>query len=171
GGGEGCTYPDEKPSTIRKKFHHLTFYGFLLCFAATSVATFYHYGLGWKAPYPFLSLPVMLGTVGGIGLLVGPSGLFFLKRISDKNLGDEEQRGMDDGFLVLLFLTSLTGLALMALRETNAMGVLLAVHLAVVLALFLTMPYGKFMHALYRVAALARFHAERKLPPPQVGSE
>ena len=37
---------------------------------------------------------------------------------------------------------------------------LLAVHLGVVLALFLTLPYGKFMHAVYRVAALV--HAARE---------
>ena len=37
--------------------------------------------------------------------------------------------GMDVGFLVLLFFTSLTGLLLLILRETPAMGTLLAVHL------------------------------------------
>jgi citrate/tricarballylate utilization protein len=51
------------------------------------------------------------------------------------------------------------------------MGVLLAVHLGVVLALFLTLPYGKFVHALYRFAALVRFHIERKRPVPQIGAE
>jgi hypothetical protein len=30
-----------------------------------------------------------------------------------------------------------------------------------VLALFLTLPYGKFVHAAYRLAALARHHSER----------
>ena len=30
----------------RRRFHHLTFYGFVLCFAATCVATLYHYVLG-----------------------------------------------------------------------------------------------------------------------------
>ncbi len=44
------------------------------------------------------------------------------------------------------------------------MGVMLCLHLGAVLALFLTMPYGKFAHALYRVAALARFHLERRRP-------
>ncbi|MBV8031775.1 MAG: tricarballylate utilization 4Fe-4S protein TcuB [Betaproteobacteria bacterium] len=171
GGGEGCTYPQDEASGARRVFHHFTFYGFLLCFAATCVGTLYHYGFGWKAPYPFLSLPVILGTLGGVGLLLGPAGLAWLKRKADASLKDEAQRGMDDGFLLLLFLTSLTGLLLLAFRETHAMGVLLAVHLAMVLALFLTLPYGKFMHGLYRLAALARFHAERKLPPPRVGSE
>jgi citrate/tricarballylate utilization protein len=171
GGGEGCTYPGEKPSSARRRFHHLTFYGFLLCFAATCVATLYHYALGWKAPYPFLSLPVLLGTLGGLGLLLGPAGLWWLKRRSDPELTDPEQGGMDLGFLVLLFLTSLTGLLLLAFRETRAMGVLLTVHLGVVLALFLTLPYGKFVHALYRFAALVRYHIERGRPVPQLGSE
>ncbi len=171
GGGEGCTYPDETPSFARRNFHHLTFYGFMLCFGATSVATIYHYVFGWKAPYPLASLPVVLGTLGGIGLLVGPAGLLALKRRRDPMLVDVKQDGMDSGFLALLFLVSLTGLALLFGRETRAMGVLLAIHLGVVLALFLTLPYGKFMHALYRFAALVRFHVERHRPLPSIGSE
>ena len=171
GGGEGCTYPDEKPSFARRNFHHLTFYGFLLCFAATGVATILHYVFGIRAPYPFWSLPVLLGTIGGIGLLIGPVGLLWLMAKRDALLADEKQAGMDAAFLVLLFLTGLTGLALMAFRETRAMGVLLAVHLGAVLALFLTLPYGKFVHALYRFAALVRFHIERRRPLPQIASE
>jgi len=171
GGGDGCTYPDDKPSFARRTFHHLTFYGFLLCFAATSTATIYHYALNWKAPYPFWSLPVLLGTVGGVGLLVGPAGLAWLKRRRDPDLADPAQRGMEAGFLALLFLTSLTGLALLAFRETAAMGMLLVAHLGIVLALFATMPYGKFVHALYRLAALARFHLERRRPPEHTAPE
>ncbi len=171
GGGEGCTYPGARPSFARRNFHHLTFYGFMLCFAATSVATIYHYGFGWKAPYSFYSLPVILGMLGGVGLLVGPAGLLWLKGRSDPELSDPTQRGMDAGFIVLLFFVSLTGLALLFLRDTRAMGVLLAVHLGFVLALFVTLPYGKFVHALYRLAALVRFHIERRRPLPEIGTE
>jgi citrate/tricarballylate utilization protein len=78
---------------------------------------------------------------------------------------------MDVAFLALLFLTGLTGLLLLALRETAGMGSLLAIHLAMVLALFATMPYGKFVHAGYRLAALVRYHAERRRPPPEVAAE
>ena len=171
GGGDGCTYPDDRPSMTRKWFHHLTFYGFMLCFAATAVATIYHYGFGWRAPYSLLSLPVVLGTVGGLGLLVGPLGLLWLRTKRNPELSDQKQTGMDVGFLVLLFVTSLTGLLLLFLRETSAMGTLLAVHLGVVMALFLTMPYGKFVHAIYRLAALARFSIERRRPAPKFSSE
>jgi len=171
GGGDGCRYPDEKLSHSRRVYHHLTFYGFLLCFAATSVATVYHYAFGWKAPYPFLSLPVVLGTVGGIGLIAGPLGLMALRRRRDPELAAPEQKGMDEGFLALLVAISVTGLALAFLRETGVMGVLLCLHLGAVLALFLTMPYGKFAHALYRVAALVRFHLERRRPVAFIAPE
>lgn len=171
GGGDGCLYPDERPSHLRRWFHHFTFYGFMLCFAATCVATVYHYALGWKAPYPFWSAPVVLGTLGGIGLLIGPAGLWWLKRVRDPALGATKDGGMDVAFLFLLWLTSASGLALLAWREAPGMAFLLALHLAVVMALFLTLPYGKFVHAVYRFAALLRYHLERKRPLPELGTE
>ena len=158
-------------SPARRAFHHLTFYGFMLCFAATSVATVYHYVLGLSAPYPWTSLPVVLGVLGGLGLVAGPAGLLWLRRRRDPALSDPAQSGLDAGFLLLLLATSVTGLALLALRETRAMGVTLALHLGAVLALFFMLPYGKFVHGLYRVAALRRFHVERRQPLPGIGSE
>jgi len=162
GGGEGCAYPDEVPSQARRGFHHLTFYGFALCFAATTVAATYHNVFGWEAPYPFLSVPVLLGTVGGVGLLIGPVGLLWLKSARNPETSDQGQTGMDIAFLVLLFLTSLTGMLLLALRETSAMSVTLVVHLGIVMGLFLTMPYGKFVHGIYRFGALVRNAKEKR---------
>ena len=66
GGGHGCNDRDEAFSMTRRRFHHAMFYGFLLCFASTCVATFYDHFLGHPAPYPFFSPPVLLGFVGGI---------------------------------------------------------------------------------------------------------
>jgi len=162
GGGVGCMNEDEEPTDTRRTYHHLTFYGFMLCFAATSIATLYHYLLGREAPYPWYDLPVVLGTIGGIGLLIGPMGLLKAKMNRDEALRDEPRAGMEVAFLAMLFFTSLTGLALLFLRETPAMGLLLALHLGVVFALFLTLPYGKFVHGLYRFAALVRYAKERK---------
>lgn len=162
GGGVGCYGADERPDDKRRLYHHLTFYGFLLCFAATSVGTIYHYVFGWIAPYPWWDLPVMLGTLGGIGLLAGPAGLLAAKWTRDPALRDDARFDMDAAFLVMLFLTSLTGLALLLLRATPAMGLLLALHLGVVFAFFITMPYGRFVHGLYRFAALVRYAKERR---------
>ena len=62
-GGAGCTYPREHDSQSRRWFHHFTFYGFMLCFASTTVATLYHYLIAREAPYPWWDLPVVLGTL------------------------------------------------------------------------------------------------------------
>ena len=50
----------------------------------------------------------------------------------------------------------------MILRDTGAMGMLLAIHLGVVLGLFLSLPYGKFVHGLYRFLALVKYASERR---------
>ena len=153
---EDCTTAPEVRTPWRRRFHHATFYGFALCFAATCVGALYHF-VGWQAPYAYTSLPVVLGTTGGIGLLVGPTGLLLQRRRRDPALMDATQEKLDRAFIVLLLLTSVTGLLLLALRHEAVMGLLLIVHLAIVLALFLTLPYGKFVHGLYRTAALLKY--------------
>jgi citrate/tricarballylate utilization protein len=162
GGQGGCATTDDRLDDRRKHYHHATFYGFMLCFASTSVATLYHYLLGREAPYPWYDLPVLLGIVGGVGLIVGPAGLLAAKWRRDPALVDTTNFGMDVAFLAMLFLTSVTGLALLGLRNTPAMGMLLAVHLGVVFSLFLTMPYGKFVHGIYRLLALVRYADESR---------
>jgi citrate/tricarballylate utilization protein len=164
GHGEGCNDADDRFTLMRRRFHHFTFYGFMLCFAATSVATLYHYVLHEEAPYALTSLPVILGTLGGFGLLIGPAGLFWLKLQRHPQHVDAAQKGMDMGFIALLFLTSASGLALLAGRDGIWMASLLAVHLGIVMALFATLPYGKFAHGIFRCAALLKNAIEKRLP-------
>ncbi len=161
--GQDCTSGVEVRTPWRRYFHHCTFYGFALCFASTTVAAIYHVVFGWRAPYAITSLPVVLGAVGGAGLVVGPVGLLAQWRRRDPALRDPAQRGLDISFIVMLLMTSVTGLLLLAFRTGSRMPVLLVVHLGFVLFLFLTLPYGKFVHGLYRAAALLKFSAE----PPQ----
>lgn len=168
GGGAGCVNDEgdddgKAAKDSRRLYHHLTFYGFLLCFASTCVATLYHYSLGREAPYPWWDLPVVLGTLGGIGLVIGPIGLMRAKAARDPALRDRTATGMEHAFTTTLFLLGATGLALLVLRGTPAMGTLLAVHLGAVFAFFVTMPYGKFVHGIYRYAALVRYAKERKV--------
>ena len=70
------------------------------------------------------------------------------------------------GFIALLFFTSLTGLALWLARGTPALAALLAIHLGVVMALFATLPYGKFAHGIFRTASLLRHAVEKRQPNP-----
>ena len=101
-----------------------------------------------------------------------PTGPLWLNLRRDPQHGDAKQKPMDRGFIALLLLTSATGLALLAWRDSAAMGLLLAVHLGVVMALFLTLPYGKFAHGVFRSAALLKFSIEKRLPNRlQLGSD
>lgn len=172
GHGEGCNNEDDAFTLSRRRAHHLTFYGFMLCFAATSLATVYHYAFGWIAPYDLPSLPKVLGAIGGVSMLLGTAGLFKLNLQRHPMHGDAAQKPMDLGFIALLFLTSLSGLALWLGRGSAALPTLLAIHLGVVMALFATLPYGKFTHGIFRTAALLRYAVEKRQPNPiGVGSE
>ena len=166
GHGDGCHNDDDAYTLSRRRFHHLTFYGFLLCFAATSVATLYHYVFGWVAPYELPSLPKLLGAVGGLSLMVGTAGLWRLNRRRHPQHGDAKQKPMDLGFIALLFLTSASGLALWLGRGSAALPLLLCLHLGAVMALFATLPYGKFAHGVFRTAALLRHSVEKRQPNP-----
>jgi citrate/tricarballylate utilization protein len=162
GGGHGCWYPRPTTSESRRIFHSLVFYGFLLDLAATISAAILQDVLEQLPPYPLLSVPVVLGTVGGVMLLVGVIGLLVLKPRSDPEAADPHMTGMDLAFLVLLGLSAVTGLVLLALRSTPVMGALLAIHLGAIAGLFITAPYGKFAHVVYRYAALVRHTIEQK---------
>ena len=162
GHGEGCNNEDDAFTLSRRRAHHLTFYGFMLCFAATSLATVYHYALGWQAPYDLPSLPKALGAIGGVSLLLGTAGLFKLHVQRHPLHGDATQKPMDLGFIALLFFTSLSGLALWLARGSTGSPALLAMHLGIVMALFATLPYGKFAHGIFRTAALLRFAVEKR---------
>ncbi|MFW5332937.1 tricarballylate utilization 4Fe-4S protein TcuB [Hydrogenophaga sp. ZJX-1] len=166
GHGEGCHNEDDAYTLSRRRFHHLTFYGFLLCFAATSVATLYHYLLGQPAPYDLPSLPKLLGAVGGVSLALGTAGLWRLNLKRHPQHGDVAQKPMDRGFIALLFLTATSGLALWSARGTPALALTLCLHLGAVMALFATMPYGKFGHGIFRTAALLRHAVEQRQPNP-----
>jgi len=103
---------------------------------------------------------VVLGSLGGIGIIVGATGLLVLKVRSDRAPADERTRNLDWLFLLSLDIVSVTGMLLLVLRDTSAMPVLLVIHLATVLALYVSAPYGKFAHFVYRYVALVQNRLE-----------
>ena len=134
----------------------------MMCFASTSLGTLYHYLLGREAPYGYFEAPVLLGTIGGIVLCIGTAGLWIEKRRMDKRVLALATLGMDYAFIWLLFWVSATGLILLALRETSFMGLTLAIHLGLVYGFFLILPFSKFVHGIYRFAALLADAGEKQ---------
>jgi citrate/tricarballylate utilization protein len=163
-GGEdkGCYYPGENASRTRWILHLCVFWGFCFAFAATLVAFIYQDFLGLLPPYPILSAPVLLGSIGGVGMIIGATGLIYLKMRSDPAPADATHTSSDYVLLVVIDLAAITGMLLLVMRATPAMGSLLIIHLAVVLVLFVTAPYGKLVHFVYRYLALVQNRIESK---------
>ena len=111
-------------------------------------------------------MPKLLGAVGGVMLVLGTAGLWHLNRTRHALHGDAAQKTMDLGFIALLFLVSASGLALWLARGTPALALLLCLHLGAVMALFATLPYGKFAHGVFRTASLLRHAVEKRQPNP-----
>lgn len=162
GGGAECYYPERAaPSAVRRRLHGLVAYGFGLCFLSTVAAGVLQDILGSQPPYPVLSVPVLSGTVGGIGLALGSTGLLLLKARADETTSFRAMTVKDYGLLVGLTFLALSGLATLLTRDTAAFGIVYLVHLASIMVTFAAAPYSKLMHLMYRFLAIVRDNLER----------
>lgn len=141
GGGAGCETPG------RRGFHRVLLYGFGLCALSTTAAAVLQNVLGQHPPYGYLSVPVITGSVGGIAMLVGGTGLWV--------------RSGGSGFLWALLVLAATGMLTLLLRETAAFGPLLLVHVAAVAVAFGIAPYTKFVHGIFRTLSIHHDNLER----------
>jgi citrate/tricarballylate utilization protein len=166
GGGGDCYQPDPvAPSPARRVLHQAVLYGFALAFVSTALAAFFQDILGWEPPYPLWSAPVVTGALGGLLMLIGCTGLLWLKAQSSlkaPTLISRQMISMDNAFIVVLDMAALTGMLTLALRGTGAMATMLVLHIGSLVALYATAPYGKFVHGVYRFEALLKNRAEQR---------
>ncbi|BBF92790.1 tricarballylate utilization 4Fe-4S protein TcuB [Blastochloris tepida] len=162
GGGTGCREAEGAGSQHRRALHQTMVGGLGLCVLATVTAGLYGHVLGWQAPYPVLSLPVLSGLIGGVLLTAGAIGLLRLKRRAAPEPLAPETLGGESAMLALLAAVGATGLIVLAVRDTAAMGVALALHLGLVVGLLVVLPASKIVHAPFRAAALLRDAIERQ---------
>ena len=106
--------------------------------------------------------PRSTGPEGARGLVILLEALGAEVGVSDRVPGDGTMMQMDVSFILILFLSALSGMLLLALRETAAMGTLLAIHLGIIAAFFIMIPYGKLAHVVYRYAALVKNAVEQR---------
>jgi len=161
GGGAECNYPDDRPSPLRRHLHGWVAYGFLLCVLSTMSAAFEQDILGIHPPYPWLSVPVISGTLGGIGIALGCIGLIVLKTQTPDEEIDVPMRARDYALLSALLVLAVTGIAVLLSRTTSVYAPILVVHLSAVAISFLSAAYSKFAHVLYRMLALVQDNLER----------
>lgn len=161
GGGDGCFYPDhERSSDVRRLLHVALVAGFILANISTMLASLAQHYLEILPPYPVTSAPVLFGIAGGILTIAGTSGLIYMKARAAGRLISQEMLRMDWAFLIVFDLVSITGFLTLFFRETALMSAMLIAHLATLAALFVTIPYGKFSHVVYRLVALLQYRRE-----------
>jgi len=129
--------------------HIAIFWGFVLCGISTTLA-FLMKPEGAILP---LTHPVKIfGNVGGL-LLIGGLVAMFLVRFQQSGSPWDINRA--DIFLILLLLTTVSGVILEAIiyalgRSPLVTATAYWVHLVLVAGLFVTAPYTKFVHAIYK---------------------
>jgi len=163
GGGAGCYYPRERGSSARRRLHGCVVWGVLAAMVSTTLAAIEQDLLHVLPPYDIVSAPVLFGIAGGILMVVGCTGLLVLKPQSDPIPTSDRMKAMDYAFLVSLNLAAITGLLTLVLRSSSLMGLVFSIHLAVLAGLFVTAPYGKLVHFVYRFLALVKNAEEGSL--------
>lgn len=164
GADEGCTYPDGIPTQSRRILHQFVMVGFFLTFVSTVAAAFEQYALGLLPAYPYLSVPVLAGLLGGFAQILGCAGLLYLKRFNDRNQTTEVMMHADLAFLWALIALNATGLLVLFLRTTPVFSEALVVHLASVMVAFAVAPYTKFVHFIFRILAIFQNVLEEERP-------
>ena len=162
GGAEGCYSTSTRATSTRRILHYFVSYGFLLCLLATVSAAVEQDLQSINPPFDLISVPVICGVLGGVGLIVGSIGLLYGKRTQDATATYGPMTDLDRAFLIALLALGTTGLLTLIMRSRSLYGFVLAVHLGVVWASLLLAPYSKFVHFLYRLLALVQDNLERE---------
>jgi citrate/tricarballylate utilization protein len=163
GGGAECYYPERTtPSALRRRLHSMVAYGFGLCVVSTVAAGVMQDIIGSQPPYGWDSVPVICGTVGGVGLIIGCTSLLLLKARADEVTSFAQMTVKDYALLTGLTFLALSGLATLLTRDTAAFGIFFLIHLASVMVTFAAAPYSKLMHMVYRFLAIVRDNVEKE---------
>ncbi len=149
----------------RQLGHLLLLWGFLGALLTTTLLGIVMDVFGVKTPLPQTHPIKILGNVSAVLLVVGVVWLALNRLANARTAG--ASRGFDLFFLTLVVLLIFSGVGAEIGRYALPVPFALAIyvlHLGMVLALFLTFPFSKFAHALYRTLAMAheRLAVERR---------
>jgi quinone-modifying oxidoreductase, subunit QmoC len=151
----------------RRLGHLLLLWGFLGALLTTTLLGVAMDIFGVRTPLPQLHPIKLLGNLSAVLLVAGGAWLVVNRIAHPAAAGTLHAFDVFFGMLVLLVILSGVGseLARVALPARAALAVYV-LHLGTVLALFLTFPFSKFAHALYRTLAMMheRMTAERSPP-------
>jgi len=143
------------PAKPRRWGHFALLWGFVAAAVASGIIIIAMYGMGEELPLPQLHPAKLIGNLGAVLLVVG--GVILLRNRLEDAKGTGQTNAFDAFFLVVVLVVVTTGvlseLGRLFFEPALACSVYV-VHLGAVLCLFLTAPYSKFAHLLYRTLAM-----------------
>jgi quinone-modifying oxidoreductase subunit QmoC len=148
----------------RRLGHLLVLWGFVGAAITSGLLVVALYAFHTEMPLPLGHPFKVLGNVSGVLLVIG--GVLLVSNRLNNNDRVGASTAFDTFFLVVVGGVIATGVLSEAGRLTfpaEFACALYVVHLGVVLSLFLTFPYSKFAHLLYRTLALVHV---RMIAPP-----
>jgi quinone-modifying oxidoreductase subunit QmoC len=151
----------------RRWGHFLVMWGFVGAAITSGFAVVYLYretvffswlNLGYSYPVPITHWVKWLGNISAVALVLGGLLLWLNRRSTDDKLVGVTT-AFDRFFLWVVLTVIATGVITEVFRFIAVPPILACavyvIHLAIVLTLFLTLPYSKFAHILYRTLAMA----------------
>jgi quinone-modifying oxidoreductase subunit QmoC len=140
----------------RRWGHLLVMWGFIGAALTSAILVVYLYGFG-RYPLPLDHWVKWLGNLSAVALVVGGTLLYANRLIPGDRLAGATSAG-DRFFLFTVLGVIATGVVTELLRfiavPPAAAVLAYLLHLALVLTLFLTFPYSKFAHLVYRTLAM-----------------
>jgi quinone-modifying oxidoreductase subunit QmoC len=152
----------------RKWGHFLLFWGFMGA-AITSgfiIVVLYIPPFQEPLPLPLTHWIKLLGNLSAVALVIGGAWLWVNRSQDGEQAGTST--AFDKFFLDVVLLVIFTGCLVETARFVLAPQIaswLYVLHLGVVLCLFITFPYSKFAHLLYRTLAMVH----ERMAAPQTG--
>jgi quinone-modifying oxidoreductase subunit QmoC len=141
----------------RRAGHLLLLWGFIGALLTTTAVAAADYVFGMELPLRQVHPVKILGNVSAVLLVVGVVWLI-VNRLTRNRETTGTSRAFDSFFLVQVVVVIFTGVGAELGRYALPVPLALAiyvVHLGAILSLFLTFPFSKFAHALYRTLAMA----------------
>ncbi|MBI4946908.1 MAG: hypothetical protein HY840_10980 [Bacteroidetes bacterium] len=129
---------------------------------------------GKDESYHWWNIQRIVGFYGTIGLIIGTI-YFLIRRIKKDNEKSKFSHATDWTFLILLLLTTLTGIAIYICRINNAPLVgfyMYLIHLMVAIPmLMIEVPFSKWAHLAYRPVAIYFYRIKEKATQLQMQNE